>query len=364
MAAGTFEPSLQLNAAFYGEVVEPLVRLVPHAAALLGWGSEVLGYDTMRSTDHGWGPRLQVFVNGDVVDDVRALVEAGVPERFRGWAVRYTLGADQGDDPVVHRVDVTTLGDWLVGRLGVDLRAGLDSTDWLVIPQQSLLGVVGGRVYSDPAGDLAAVRETLAWYPDDVWLWLLACGWRRLDQEEPFVGRTSEVGDELGSRIVAARQVRDVMRQAFLLERTYAPYSKWLGTAFGRLSCAQDLGPPLDRALGAAVHHEREAALVEAYQLLAALHNRVAPTGDVDPTVRFFYDRPFRVLGAGRFVDACLEAVRDSRLCALPLVGSVDQFADSTDVLGYPARAARLRAIYQSHDLADQMTGKGSHRRP
>jgi hypothetical protein len=69
-------------------------------------------------------------------------------------------------------------------------------------------------------------------------------------------------------------------------------------------------------------------------------------TGQVDPIARFFYDRPFRVLGAGRFVDACLEAIDDSRLRELPLVGSVDQFADSTDVLAYPARAARLRAIY------------------
>jgi hypothetical protein len=343
----TFEPSLELNAAFYREVVEPLVRPVPHAAALLGWGSDVLGYDTTRSTDHGWGPRLQVFVDGDAVDDVRALVEAGLPERFRGWAVRYSLGAAQGDDRVVHRVDVTTLAAWLVGRLGIDPRAGMEPTDWLVIPQQSLLGVVGGRVYADPVGELAAVREVLGWYPCDVWLWLLACGWRRLDQEEPFVGRTAEVGDELGSRIVAARQVREVIRQAFLLERTYAPYSKWLGTAFARLPSAPELAPSLNRALGAATHADREAALADAYQRLAALHNRVAPTGNVDPSSRYFYDRPFRVLGAGRFVDACLDALHDSSLRELPLVGSVDQFADSTDVLAYPTRAARLRAIYQ-----------------
>jgi hypothetical protein len=345
-----FEPSLELNAAFYREVVEPLVRPAPHAAALLGWGSDVLGYDTARSTDHGWGPRLQVFVDGDVAGDVRAAVELGLPERFRRWAVRYPLGADQGDDPAVHRVEVTTLGEWLTERLAVDPRAGLDDTDWLVIPQQALLGVVRGRVYADPVGELTAVRKALAWYPRDVWLWLLVCGWRRLDQEEPFVGRTAEVGDELGSRIVAARQVREVMRLAFLLERTYAPYSKWLGTAFSRLPSAPELAPPLSRALAAATHSDREAALVAAYELLGALHNRVAPTAHVDPSARFFYDRPFRVLGAGRFVDACLDALPGSRLRDLPLVGSVDQFTDSTDVVTSPARAALLRAVYQPAD--------------
>jgi hypothetical protein len=342
-----FQPSLELNAAFYAEVVEPLIRPARHAAALLGWGSDVLGYDTARSTDHGWGPRLQVFVDAGAVDDVRARIEEGLPEQFDGWPIRYNLG---DDDPAAARVDVTALGEWLTNRLGVDPRAGLSSIDWLLIPQQMLLGVVAGRVYADPAGELTAVRETLAWYPREVWLWLLACGWRRLDQEEPFVGRTAEVADELGSRILAGRQVREVMRQAFLLERTYAPYSKWFGTAFSQLQCAVELTPLLGRALDAETYTERESALVEAYESLARLHNRRAPTSTVDATARFFYDRPFRVLAAGRFVDACLGAIDDPHLRGLPLVGSVDQFADSTDVLAHPARAVRLRAVYNSAD--------------
>lgn len=48
------------------------------------------------------------------------------------------------------------------------------------------------------------MREAVAWYPDQVWRWLLACQWRRLAQEEPFVGRAAEVGDEFGSRVLAA----------------------------------------------------------------------------------------------------------------------------------------------------------------
>ena len=116
---------------------------------------------------------------------------------------------------------------------------GCSTRDWLAAPQQLLLEVTAGAVFHDGLEELGAVRETLAWYPDDVWLWLLACQWRRLDQEEPFVGRTAEVGDELGSRILAARLARDLMRLCFLLERRYAPYSKWLGSAFARLDAAE-----------------------------------------------------------------------------------------------------------------------------
>lgn len=168
------------------------------------------------------------------------------------------------------------MGAWLRDQLGVDPRRGMKSVDWLGVPQQSLLGFVRGAVYADPSRQLAAARETVAWYPRDVWLWLLACGWRRLEQEEPFPGRAVEVGDELGSRLITGRLARDVMRLAFLLERTYAPYWKWFGTAFAELSCAVSLGPPLARAIAASTHAAREAALVEAYDVVAGLHNATA----------------------------------------------------------------------------------------
>ena len=122
------------------------------------------------------------------------------------------------------------------------------------------------------------MRKTLAWYPDDVWLWLLACQWRRLDQEEAFVGRTAEVGDKLGSRILTARIVRDLMRLCFLLERRYAPYGKWLGTAFARLEAHRDVGPPLHSALEAADYPAREAALTAAARAVAERQNALGVT--------------------------------------------------------------------------------------
>src|SRR4029450_2280481 len=56
-----FVPGVELSRAFYEEVVAPLLAGEQHAAALLGTGSDVLGYDTVRSTHHGWGPRLRLF---------------------------------------------------------------------------------------------------------------------------------------------------------------------------------------------------------------------------------------------------------------------------------------------------------------
>jgi hypothetical protein len=220
------------------------------------------------------------------------------------------------------------------------------TVDWLLFPQQKLLEVTAGPVFHDGIGELTGVRRLLAWYPHDVWLWLLACQWRRLDQEEPFVGRTAEVGDELGSRILAARLARDLMRLGLLLDRRYAPYGKWLGTAFAGLEIAPTVGPALEAALVAGTFAEREAALTEAFQALAVHHNGVGLTRPVTPELSYFHGRPFRVIGSGRFVDACLERVQDPWLRGLPLVGAVDQLVDSTEVLESTGVARRLVAIY------------------
>lgn len=318
MAERPFLPGLDLAASFYAEVIAPLVTR-PHAAALLGPGSDVLGLDTARSTDHDWGPRLLLFLAAVDVEPALAEVEAGLPESFRGWPTRF--GSDR--HPLHHGVVATTLRDWVTTEIGADpLAAPLTVPQWLVVPQQQLLGVVRGRVFADPDGALARVQERLAYYPRDVWLWLLACEWRRIAQEAAFVGRCAEVGDDTGSRLVAARLVGALMRLAFLQERTYWPYAKWFGTAFAQLAGAAELGPALARVLSAGSFAERECALVVGYELLARRHNALGITAEVEPTVRTFHDRPFLVLDSDRFAAACLSEVDDPWLRAQPLIGS------------------------------------------
>jgi hypothetical protein len=333
-----FVPGIELGRGFYEEVVSPLLGAVPHSAALLGEGSDVLGFDDERSTDHGWGPRLTVFVGPGETTSIEAELEARLPAEHRGWPVRY--GWD--DVPVSHHVDVATLSGWLTGRLGFDPCQGVSHRDWLSMPQQLLLEVTAGAVYQDGLGELVRTRELLTWYPHDVWLWLLACQWRRLDQEEPFVGRAAEVADELGSRMIAARLVRDIMRLCFLLERRYAPYSKWLGSAFHRLDAFRSLHAPLLAALTAGDYPAREAALVEAVEYVAELQNALGISASVDAQARLFHDRPFRVIGSHRFVEASLAEVADPWLRSLPLIGGVDQFVDSTDVLSDATQARAM----------------------
>lgn len=147
---------------------------------------------------------------------------------------------------------------------------------------------------------------------------------------------------------MGARLARELMRLWFLFNRTYWPYLKWFGSAFAQLPDSYPLAQVLSVVVGVADFRSREEALVAAYRIVAQRHNELGVTSAVDPEVRLYYGRPYRVVMADRFVDACLDRVQEPRLRRLPLVGSVDQVADSTDLLSYPERARHLSELYGS----------------
>mgnify|MGYP003423232865 CR=1 FL=1 len=336
---------LELAGRFYRQVVGPLLGGRPHAAALLGDGSEVLGYDDAVSTDHDFGPRVQVFLPAaGGVDGVTGLLR-GLPERFDGFPVAVADGQCP-DAPPRHRVLVTTAAAYFTDRLGVDPAEGMGLADWLLTPTQILAGLTGGVVLHDPDRALALRRAALRWYPDDLWRTVLAAGWLRIGQEESFVGRAGGRGDDLGSRLVAARLVRDLVRLAFLIERRWAPYGKWLGRACADLTLAAELTPWLRTALAAEDWREREAALCAAGSVLGAATNALGLCPPVDPAPRRFHDRDILVVGAERFTVALTGAVTDPEVLDLlarlgrrgrtaigRLPGAVDQAVDCTDVL-------------------------------
>jgi hypothetical protein len=203
-------------------------------------------------------------------------------------------------------------------------------------------------VFYNGLGELGAIRETLRYYSRDLWLYLLAGQWRRIDQEEPFMGRCGEAGDELGSRLLAARLVREVMKLCFLMERQYAPYSKWFGTAFAELKSAPTFMPIFERVLNAQTWPKRERHLSAAYEAAAEQFNGLGITPPLPAQVSSFHDRPYQVIHSGQFVEAIQAAITDEAVRRLPLnLGSVDQFVDSTDVLDEVKRLRKLKSIYE-----------------
>src|SRR6516165_6499510 len=246
------------------------------------------------------------------------MLASRLPSSFRGYPVAFPVTGEPAGT-ARHRVEVAGLGAWLTGRLGFDAQHEITLLDWLATPTQRLAEYTAGEVFHDGPGELTRVRAGLAWYPRDVWLYLLACQWQRIGQEEAFPGRCAEAGDDLGSVVVTARLARDVMRLCLLMHRRYPPYSKWLGTAFARLPGTAALTASLTAAVSAGGWPDREEHLCEAYETVAVMHNELGLTPPLDTRRRRFYDRPYQVIGAGRFAGALREAITDPRIRELPL---------------------------------------------
>ena len=236
-------------------------------------GSDVLGFDTARSTDHGWGPRMQLFVEGERAEAVRErssrpagrvprLADAlrlgrgarVAPRRSRA-AGRLARGTARLR-PASRDLDPAVARDAAADPARAHGRRRLPRSPRRARHRARRARVVSGRRLAVAACvPVAAARSGGAVRRP-----------RRRGRRRARVAR------------VAARLVRDVMRLAFLLERRYAPYSKWLGSAFAQLDAAATLRPHLLDVLSAQSYEAREAALVAVVEELARRHNATGAT--------------------------------------------------------------------------------------
>ncbi len=322
-----------LARAYWCRVVRPLLDQalpdVPRAAARIGSGSDVLGLDDATSRDHDWGLRLQVFVPPEHVGAVAELLAARLPADFAGHPARLVF---TGRPDAQLAVDVGTLDELIATGLGFDPRLGGTVADWLSLTGQSVLEVSAGEVFEDTDGQLTALRTALAWYPDDIWRYVVASGWQRIDQELPIMGRAGDRGDELGSLVIAARLVDVAVHLGFLLCRRWAPYSKWRGTLFARLPLPAELGQSLRGVLREEHWQARGERLAAALAVLAEVQLAAGLPAPATPCVPF-WDRPYLHLDPA-LVPGVMAGAESPEVRALPVgLGSIEQRSDNVDLL-------------------------------
>ncbi|MFC0673917.1 DUF4037 domain-containing protein [Brachybacterium hainanense] len=326
---------LDLARSLYREVIAPQLDL-PHAACLIGEGSEVLSFDDARSRDHEWGPRLQLFVEASAVRGLRDRLRRALPAEHRGFPTRwFSLASGAIDD----HLEVDTLAGWLAARLPTITTTVPDSARWLATPQQHLLQLTQGEVFHDDTAELTALRQAHAWYPADVERWIIAAQWELLSSVDPLISRAREAGDLRGGQLLTVRAVQLVMEMAFLQERRYRPYGKWFGSAFARLDAADELGPMLDAALDPHDPGASRAALDRALLAIGRAHDALGICARVTPRITEFAVgiadavRPHPVINSGEYIEATVAAIEDSALRDLPRIGTIDQLTHAEDLL-------------------------------
>lgn len=359
-----FIPGLKLSELFYSEAARPILDAafpqVAHSAALLGWGSEVLGYDDVQSSDHHWGPRFLLFLSPQdhtqYRDAIRDALSQNLPHRFRGYSTSFgepdesgvRLLSETDSGPVNHMIYIETIAGFFGWYLGCNPYQSLTAADWLSFSEHKLLAVTSGKVFHDGLGELEEIRRKFHYYPRDVWLYQLAAQWIKIFEDREFVSRCGDVVDELGSMVIAAHQVKKLMRLCFLMERRYAPYTKWFGTAFSELECASELSPIFKDVLFSSTWKERESNLARAYRVIARMHNALQITRPIVEDVSNYYGRPYIVFDSPDLVRDIVNSFTDDEVKAIKHgLGSVNQFVDSTDQLSNISLVEMLKAVYK-----------------
>lgn len=355
-----FIPGLKLNELYYKELVAPILKSnfqnLKYSAALIGWGSDVLGFDDAQSTDHNWGLRFQIFLSKKDSEEfslpiINALDEQ-LPAEFHGYPTAFEVAVNEDQRGKArskkHNIDVETIEGFFTRYLDCNPYQEITTADWLTFPEHKLLAVTSGRVFFDGLGELETVRKKFRYYPKDIWLYMLASQWEKIFEEAAFVGRCGHVGDELGSMLIAARQVKNLMRLCFMMERKYAPYSKWFGTAFSQLDCAPKLSSLFREILQASEWNQRQALLANAYEAIAQLHNTLNITVPLKEEASQYYDRPYLVVGDDRYVKELMNAVTSKEVKNIKHnLGSVNQLIDSDDLLNNLSLRKQLRELYE-----------------
>jgi hypothetical protein len=223
---------LEIAKAFYHEYGEPMLRekfpeILPFmAVGLLGRGSECLGFDDEVSRDHDFEPGFCVFLPGEEIVDRRTafLLErayAGLPKEFMG--LRRAVISPVGGA----RHGVLRTAEFMTDLVGSS-DGRLDLTGWMTVPDHALTEALSGEIFTDPYGEVTAIRERLRRQPVDVKRKKLAGHLLLMGQSGQYnYKRCLAHGETAAAQLAVMEFVKSTMSVVFLLNNAYQPYYKW-----------------------------------------------------------------------------------------------------------------------------------------
>jgi len=322
-----FIKGLELNSGFYSDIVKPLLDAgftgLKYSAALLGYGSDVLGYDTEISMDHNWGPRLQIFVDDEeIISDLDNFLKHELPFAYKGFPVNFSDPAYDkvqqmkhcDSKPINHLVEIKIPENYFKSRYGLNRLHGFGMDDWLCFTDQNLIEMTSGLVFHDGLGKINRLRSDLKFYPPDICKLRMAVLWNYIWNKEAFIGRSIALDDHIGLKINAARIVSYLLKILFYLEEKYIPYSKWFGTALKELKIFNDVENAVTNALNENEPRKIEENLCVLYEIVVARHNTHPGLPYIENKPRDFFNRPYRVIFAENIVEALVQSIGNEEL--------------------------------------------------
>jgi hypothetical protein len=274
----------------FGEVVLPILqREFPQETAraafgLFGLGSEALGMDDELSRDHHWGVRIDGLVPDDVPIERREAIQrtvcAQLPHSFQGISLREGHLAGAG-------LTLDGLQSFLQRSIGLN-HVPESHREWLQIPEEDIIHVINGEVWHDPSGDFTAVRQHFqSHYPEPVRRRRIAHWCRYFSGMGAYaLQRAILRQNEFYAATAFAKAIRWGVQIAFLLDRRYFPYDKWLMAYLQRLPrLGAPLFPIVEEAVRLTTGWERKLALLN--EMADILDAAMVADGLIRPHHRF-----------------------------------------------------------------------------
>ena len=344
-------------------IIEDNFHDLKYSAGLIGYGSDVLGYDDATSTDHMWGPRFYLFLSKEDIskkDNIFYTLSENLPYTYKGYSVNFTE-PDSNDCGVQHPefinegnvnplIFIQTFDDYLMEQLGISDLNNIKPYEWLTFSEHRLLSLVSGKFFVDEL-HCSEIISKINYYPRDVKLYLIASNWENISSEQAFVKRCGECGDEIGSRIICSRICERLMRLCFLYKDTYAPYSKWFGTAFSKLEIDDKIKQVISKTLSADNLMDREKSLVEAQTFIADLHNASGLTEFVDYQIENYFGRDIKVIFADKFTDATTKELTGTSFENVPLIGSLSQIGGVSSITDEMKYYKQIMGLYNIEEI-------------
>lgn len=245
---------LELSRAFYEEYGRPMLEtqfpaLLPQlAVGLLGSGSECFGFDDDVSRDHDFEPGFCIFLPGEDAVDRRAAFQlerayAKLPKEYEGVSRPMMLPVGGARRGVLRTAEFF---EEKVGAPDGELTLG----QWLTVPEQALAEAANGELWHDGPGEVTAIRERLACFPEDVRLKRLAGHLLLMAQAGQYnFARCLHHGEPAAAQLAVCEFVKSALSVVFLLNRRYQPYYKWAFRALRALPLLAELAEPLELLL-------------------------------------------------------------------------------------------------------------------
>ena len=216
---------------FYYEYGEPMLQkkfpafIDKIAIGKVGEGSDCFGFDDEFSLDHDFGPGFCMWVSRETYDKIGTFLQDEydkLPRTFRG-VTRADMETGKG------RVGVCVIEDFYKRIIGME-KAPETMEEWSGVEEFALATATNGWILKDVEGKFSSIRnQLLGYYPDELWLAKIAQCMYSISQYGQYnYGRMARRGDVVTAEQCRSGFIKSVMELVYLLNRTYAPYYKWM----------------------------------------------------------------------------------------------------------------------------------------